>query len=260
MSHDKSFGKLLRAARHKAFDDERGKKLTQERLGELIGQKLGITGYTGAMISYWENNNNQINKDDREVLVSLIKVLHECRGLPTAGEANELLWAGNYRGLSEKEEGDIFGTKPDVPSEPPDREAPETTNKLNEKEESLPPEEPSEPEIFVNIWYTTKELRFYHIRNPDLGTLFVHSESAEYRGEKEEVILRDIISVLHTRQGGEVNNNWVKVEYGDPENRRVAYFSDAKRLGFGTLFGGSKPLFKALLKLVKGTSFDQSKD
>ena len=117
MSNDKSFGELLRAARNKAFDDERDKRLTQGRLGELIGQELWITAYTATMVSYWESNKNQIHKDDRSLLVSLIKVLHECGGLPTANEANELLRAGNYRTLNAQEQRKIFGMAPDVPSD-----------------------------------------------------------------------------------------------------------------------------------------------
>lgn len=114
-----------------------------------------------------------------------------------------------------------------------------------------PPPEPPEPKSFVNVWYTPRQYKWYQIRNPDIGTLLVDSESAKYKGEKEQLILTDIISVLHTKHWGDVNNNWVKVEYGDRENPKVAYFADAKRLGIGFLVGGSQDIFEAFHELVK---------
>ncbi len=64
------------------------------------------------MVSNWENDKKQIHKNDWHILVRLIKVLHECGGLPTADEANELLRAGNYRALNAEEERQIFGAEP----------------------------------------------------------------------------------------------------------------------------------------------------
>lgn len=98
-----TFGTLLRAARNRGFDQKEGKRLTQERFGELIGQRLGHSGYSAAMVSHWERGKSQINKDDRQLLVSLINVLHECGGVPTFQEANKLLQAGNYRALDTEE-------------------------------------------------------------------------------------------------------------------------------------------------------------
>lgn len=102
------FGKLLRYYRKCSTDPERGGALTQERLGELLGVALGDAGYTGAAISDWERGKSQIDKDQRRVLLSLIKVLHECGGLQTATEANTLLLAGNYRPFGEDELRPIF--------------------------------------------------------------------------------------------------------------------------------------------------------
>jgi hypothetical protein len=103
-----TFGQLLRIYRRQSRDPERGGLLTQDRLGELLGIQLGITGYAGASVSYWERDKSKISEDDRLVLVNLIKVLHQCGGLKTPSEANDLLRAGNYRDLDTEESKSIF--------------------------------------------------------------------------------------------------------------------------------------------------------
>jgi hypothetical protein len=112
------FGELLRFYRLQSVDMELGKKLTQERLGQLLGDELGDAGYSGAAISDWERNKSQIHKDHRAVLLSLIKVLFGCGGLKTRQEANAMLLAGNYRPLDEKERNSIFGNQPEIPQAP----------------------------------------------------------------------------------------------------------------------------------------------
>jgi len=102
------FGKQLRKFRHQCNDPQSPHgKLTQEKLGQLVGDELGIS-YSGAAISDWERGESKIHADDRLVLMALIKTLKKYRGLRTIGEANELLEAGNYRALDIKETQEIF--------------------------------------------------------------------------------------------------------------------------------------------------------
>lgn len=94
------FGKQLRRFRQQCNDPESSHgKLTQEKFGELIGEELGIS-YSGAAISDWERGISKIHADDRLVLMCLVKVLHNYRGLETLVEANEFLESGNYRSLN----------------------------------------------------------------------------------------------------------------------------------------------------------------
>ncbi len=103
-----SFGRLLRYHRRKCSDPLRGGLLTQERLGELLGEELGDRGYSGAAVSDWERDQSQIHKDDRAVLIALMNVLNQTGGLSTMAEANELLLLGNYRALDSRENQQIF--------------------------------------------------------------------------------------------------------------------------------------------------------
>jgi len=103
-----SFGQSLRYYRRQCRDLIRGGLLTQERLGELMGDAMGDTGYSGAAISDWERDKSKINADERLVLVSLVKILHQFGGLSTPIEADELLRSGNYRGLNDTERQQAF--------------------------------------------------------------------------------------------------------------------------------------------------------
>jgi transcriptional regulator with XRE-family HTH domain len=65
-----TFGNTLRSFRQTSNDPERlNKRLTQERLGELIGHEMGDLGFSGAAISDWERgeNNYQISQAVRHI-------------------------------------------------------------------------------------------------------------------------------------------------------------------------------------------------
>lgn len=103
-----SFGQLVRFYRRQCTDPVRGGLLTQDRLGELIGEQMGDAGYTGAAVSEWERDKSKIHADDRRVLISLLAVLVLCGGLEKPKQANKLLAAGNYRRLDENEHAFVF--------------------------------------------------------------------------------------------------------------------------------------------------------
>jgi len=109
-----TFGEMLRAFRQASNDPDRlNKRLSQERLGELIGDKMDDGGVTGAAVSDWERGKSKISAEDWNVLIALTQVLHQCGGLHTLAEANEFLRSGNYRILTNDEAGKIFGEIPE---------------------------------------------------------------------------------------------------------------------------------------------------
>ncbi|MCP4362761.1 MAG: NACHT domain-containing protein [Chloroflexi bacterium] len=110
-----TFGQLLRQYRRQSRDPMRGGLLTQARLGELLGNELGHSGYSGAAVSDWERDKSKIHADDRHVLAALIAVLHNCDGLDFPQTADEFLAAGNYRALDESEQQKIFPQTTAVP-------------------------------------------------------------------------------------------------------------------------------------------------
>lgn len=107
-----SFGNMLRVCRRQCHDPLRGGLLTQERLGELLGHELGHAGYSGAAVSDWERDKSKIDEDDRLVLVALVNVLYKHGGVKNPAEANDLLRAGNYRGLDQSEKLRVFPGPP----------------------------------------------------------------------------------------------------------------------------------------------------
>ena len=102
------FGELLSFYRRQSSDRERGGKLTQERLGDLLGRELEGGGYTGAAISEWERGKSHIHKDHRKVLVALIKVLYQNGGMKSMIEADTFLLSSNYRPLDDDEKKCVF--------------------------------------------------------------------------------------------------------------------------------------------------------
>ena len=103
------FAKLIRHYRKQSNDPDHNGTLTQARLGELLGNQLGLrAGYSGAAVSDWERGKSLIANADRAVLVALVKLFYDCRGIHTLEESNKFLWAGGYRPLDEAECGKIF--------------------------------------------------------------------------------------------------------------------------------------------------------
>ncbi len=87
MGSKNSFGQLLRFYRRRGHDPRRGGLLTQERLGELLGNELGHAGYSGAAVSDWERDKSKIDEEDWFVLLALVTVLHRSGGLKSAAMA-----------------------------------------------------------------------------------------------------------------------------------------------------------------------------
>lgn len=104
---------------------------------------------------------------------------------------------------------------------------------------------------FTNIWYTPKKYNFFQWRKPDLGVLAIKDNQVTYTGEKQVLHIAALQAVIHTRMAGDVNNNWVQVDYGADDAPAVAYFACAKPLGIGFLGGGSEALYHALRALVR---------
>ncbi|HET9906707.1 MAG TPA: hypothetical protein VFQ23_08695, partial [Anaerolineales bacterium] len=105
------FGDVLRKCRQSCREHQNPRRpLSQGRLGELLGKELNMQGggYSAAAISDWELGKSKISADQRLVLMSLIKILHELGGLRTSAEANNLLEAGYYRALNPDEKRRIF--------------------------------------------------------------------------------------------------------------------------------------------------------
>ena len=102
------FGRHLRKFRHQCNDPKSSQgKLTQERFGELVGAKLGIS-YSGTAVSDWEREKSKIHANNRPVLIAIVTVLYEYGGIRTIDEANQLLKAGNFRNLDSEEIERVF--------------------------------------------------------------------------------------------------------------------------------------------------------
>ena len=107
-----SFGETLRKYRESSKDVKSSRHLSQEHLAELVGRELGLrNGLSGAAVSDWERGESEISASDRLTLVAIVKVLYKQGGLKNIPEADLLLEAGNYKGLSLDEKNQVFPEK-----------------------------------------------------------------------------------------------------------------------------------------------------
>lgn len=97
-----TFGNKLRYHRYGTRDPFTKKPLTQARFAEYISLCVGLE-LDGKWISYVERSHRFIDHNDRHILVGIICVLHHRGGIHSLLEANQLLYAGNYRRLNDKE-------------------------------------------------------------------------------------------------------------------------------------------------------------
>lgn len=95
------FGALVRKYRLTSRHPKTGKALTQEFLAEALSLCVGVEGFSGRTVSNWERGLNLIR--ERQVLVCLVQVLYEYRGIKSLAEVEELLAAGDYRALTAAE-------------------------------------------------------------------------------------------------------------------------------------------------------------
>lgn len=101
-------------------------------------------------------------------------------------------------------------------------------------------------EVLINIWYTPKPYAFWQVMNPAVGTLVVRDDHLEYSANGQRTVIRDVTRVEHTKMRGDINNNWVRVTYRDGGAERDAWLAEARKLGIGTLLGGSERLLDAV--------------
>lgn len=109
-----AFGEGLRRLRTESHDTN-GKRFSQKRFGELLQAECGRY-FSGAAIHYWESGESEIHKDDRELLIAILRVLRNGGGLKSQAQAASLLREGNFRALNKIERQYIFPKDPLVPS------------------------------------------------------------------------------------------------------------------------------------------------
>jgi hypothetical protein len=88
--------------RKKCRDPLKNGLLSQERLSELVSEKLNKP-YSRNDIGEWENNKSTIRHTNRELLIALLSSLAQCGGIENQKEADDLLCMGDYRALNTEE-------------------------------------------------------------------------------------------------------------------------------------------------------------
>jgi hypothetical protein len=134
-----SFGALLQRYRKATVDKHIRKCLSQGRFAEKLSKQSGLQ-ITRNKVGYWEANKTPISANDRNMLMAILIVLHQYKGITEIVEADELLEVGEYRRLNEQEKFEINPTwRSAVPSDDAHREDnPESVAK-GQGDRRLPP-------------------------------------------------------------------------------------------------------------------------
>ena len=118
---NETFGSLLRYYRQRSFDRRARKSLSQTVFSQRL-EKYGQYS-SKSTVSAWESDKSQIRAEDRELLLAIINLLVNTKGIKHLEEANKLLHIGGYRSLSEEEISDINlewkAEMPEYPEPPP---------------------------------------------------------------------------------------------------------------------------------------------
>lgn len=122
-----TFGENLRKSRLAGRDPASQRPLSMERLGEMIGERLGTPDFPSFQIIWnWEHNKNQPDARDRNLILAIADALVEAGGLRAMEEANNLLDSGGYTLLRPDEQAKLFlggngGIDTPPPPPPPPR-------------------------------------------------------------------------------------------------------------------------------------------
>ena len=130
MAEQETFGRLLRFYRERAISKHQGRILSQDRLAFEVSNKLGLS-ISRNLVGNWENDKTILNSQkDWQILLAIISVLVDNKGINSSEDANRLLEAGNYKALSIDERKQIFPKE-----KTPDPQ--KTTDLISEKKQSL---------------------------------------------------------------------------------------------------------------------------
>lgn len=145
---EQSFGEKIKKYRRDSHDSDRGGSLTQERLAERIGARLGDATYPGAAtLAYWEANKNLPDAfKRRDALIAMIGVFVQAGAIKSVEEANQFLASGRYSALEEEEQRAIWGTKKDA-----DKTSASQSSALREKSIRDQSKEPGQRNLVANL-------------------------------------------------------------------------------------------------------------
>lgn len=102
--------------------------------------------------------------------------------------------------------------------------------------------------VFCEVWYMSHKRKLFGLElwaYDDIGVLTVAENEMVFEGEKTKIEIKNISRLSFGRQGRDIMNQWLKVEY----EGRVAFFKDGRNHGWDGIFGGTHKMFESVLNL-----------
>lgn len=109
-----------------------------------------------------------------------------------------------------------------------------------------------EPLSFDRAYYLSREntwLRFRLLAYEDVGELTISETSILFQSSQRTVAINQIRQVSYGKQGRDLINNWVKIDYLDGGRPALAFFADGGSLGWSGVAGGTAKMFEAIKRI-----------
>jgi hypothetical protein len=117
----------------------------------------------------------------------------------------------------------------------------------------IKPESSSESLVFQKVWYRQKPVGVANLLSPwksgtrnDIGLLIIRAEGIEFIGNKSRILIKNIKKLSRGRQGIERMIEWVKIEYEEDNNQRMAFLANGQYFGYAAVFNQNDELFEAI--------------
>jgi hypothetical protein len=113
----------------------------------------------------------------------------------------------------------------------------------------------SESLVFQKVWYRERPARLVDLVPTwkgrktvfqDIGLLIIRAEGIEFVGKKFQIQIKNIEKLSRGRQGIDLACEWVKIEYEEDNNQRMALLANGQYLGYAAVFNQNDELFEAI--------------
>src|SRR5712671_267148 len=107
--------------------------------------------------------------------------------------------------------------------------------------------------IVHGVWYRTHPMREVSLAEAfdrDRGTLKIEDHHLEFKSDKNNIMINNILRLRYGLAGNKGLNTWVHVTYNHDGAVQDAYFADGKFLGYFGILGGTKRIWNQVVKFV----------
>lgn len=108
--------------------------------------------------------------------------------------------------------------------------------------------------VLQKIWYKQKPLGLAdlfpgwkgHKHYDDIGILIISAGKIDFIGKEFQVLIKNVKKLSRGRQGLDINHQWVKIEYEENNQPKVALLANGQYLGVAAMFNQNDQLLESI--------------